>query len=96
VLNLIRPQAPRRTAALLRRSTEGRWGVDAVGEPEQPIDPEARVVSPEPDLAVQSEVIAADDPTRPVATAGSIKAVKPAKPAEQVRPQAAAPGQRRR
>lgn len=44
ILNLIRPQAPRRQAALLRRSLEGRWGVDA-GEPEAPIDPEARVVS---------------------------------------------------
>jgi diadenylate cyclase len=44
ILNLIRPQAPRRQAALLRRSLEGRWGVDAP-EPEAPIDPDARVVS---------------------------------------------------
>ena len=44
ILNLIRPQAPARLAPLLRRSLEGRWGVDA-GEPEAPIDPEARVVS---------------------------------------------------
>ncbi len=44
ILNLIRPQAPRRQAALLRRSLEGRWGVNAP-EPEAPIDPEARVVS---------------------------------------------------
>jgi diadenylate cyclase len=44
ILNLIRPQAPARLAPLLRRSLEGRWGVDAV-EPEPPIDPEARVVS---------------------------------------------------
>ena len=28
ILNLIRPQAPRRQAPLLRRSLEGRWGVD--------------------------------------------------------------------
>jgi diadenylate cyclase len=44
ILNLIRPQAPRRQAPLLRRSLEGRWGVN-VAEQEQPIDPEARVVS---------------------------------------------------
>lgn len=44
IFNLIRPQAPRRQAPLLRRSLEGRWGVDAA-EPEHPIDPEARVVS---------------------------------------------------
>jgi MinD-like ATPase involved in chromosome partitioning or flagellar assembly len=44
ILNLIRPQAPRRQAPLLRRSLEGRWGVHAP-EPELPIDPDARVVS---------------------------------------------------
>jgi diadenylate cyclase len=43
ILNLIRPQAPRRQAPLLRRSLEGRWGVQGA-EPEAPIDPEARVV----------------------------------------------------
>lgn len=43
ILNLIRPQAPRRQAPLLRRSVEGRWGVDAATT-EQPIDPDARVV----------------------------------------------------
>jgi diadenylate cyclase len=89
ILNLIRPQAPRRTAALLRRSTEGRWGVDAVGEPEQPIDPEARVVNPEPDVVAEPEVL-------PGETAAPMKAVKAAKPIQSVRSQAAAPGQRRR
>jgi diadenylate cyclase len=44
ILNLIRPQAPRRQAPLLRRSLEGRWGVGAA-EPELPIDPEARVIA---------------------------------------------------
>jgi diadenylate cyclase len=44
ILNLIRPQAPRRQAPLLRRSLEGRWGV-ATPEPEPPIDPDARVVN---------------------------------------------------
>ena len=44
ILNLIRPQAPHRQAPLLRRSLEGRWGINAP-EPEPPIDPDARVVS---------------------------------------------------
>ncbi|MGZ6371903.1 MAG: diadenylate cyclase CdaA [Candidatus Limnocylindria bacterium] len=43
ILNLIRPQAPRRQAPLLRRSLEGRWGVGSSAH-EPPIDPEARVV----------------------------------------------------
>ena len=43
ILNLIRPQAPRRQAPLMRRSLEGRWGVDSA-EAEPPIDPDARVV----------------------------------------------------
>jgi hypothetical protein len=92
ILNLIRPQAPRRTAALLRRSTEGRWGVDAVGEPEQPIDPEARVVNPEPDVVAEPEVL----PAETAAPIEAAKAVKTAKPIQPVRSQAAAPGQRRR
>ena len=45
ILNLIRPQAPRRQAPLLRRSLEGRWGVGGE-EAEPPIDPEARVINP--------------------------------------------------
>jgi diadenylate cyclase len=46
IFNLIRPQAPRRAVPLLRRTLEGRWGVNGRGndEPEVPIDPEARVV----------------------------------------------------
>ena len=44
ILNLIRPQAPRRQAPLLRRSLEGRWGMHAE-VPEPPIDPDARVVN---------------------------------------------------
>jgi diadenylate cyclase len=47
LFNLIRPQAPRRQAPLLRRSLEGRWGVDSVDEP--PIDPDARVVKADGD-----------------------------------------------
>jgi diadenylate cyclase len=45
ILNLIRPQAPRRQAPLLRRSLEGRWGVGEA-EVEPPIDPDARVINP--------------------------------------------------
>ncbi len=44
ILNLIRPQAPHRQAPLLRRSLEGRWGINPP-EPEPPIDPDARVVT---------------------------------------------------
>ena len=49
LFNLIRPQAPRRAVPFLRRSVDGRWGVrPADDEPEEPIDPEARVVTPRP------------------------------------------------
>ncbi|HUH16959.1 MAG TPA: diadenylate cyclase, partial [Methylomirabilota bacterium] len=46
LFNLIRPQAPRRAVPFLRRSIEGRWQVarDAE-EPDELIDPDARVVS---------------------------------------------------
>ena len=46
IFNLIRPQAPRQRMPLLRRSVEGAWQVGPDTEPEAPIDPEARVVSP--------------------------------------------------
>ena len=50
IFNLIRPQAPRRAVPFLRRSLDGRWQVGQ-GEPErdEPIDPDARVVTPAPD-----------------------------------------------
>ena len=45
IFNLIRPQTPRRAVPFLRRSVDGRWGVrPADDEPEEPIDPDARVV----------------------------------------------------
>jgi diadenylate cyclase len=46
LFNLIRPQAPRRAVPFLRRSTDGRWGVTR-DEPasDEPIDPDARVVT---------------------------------------------------
>ena len=45
IFNLIRPQAPRRAVPFLRRSVDGRWQVGAdQNEPDEPIDPEARVV----------------------------------------------------
>jgi len=45
LFNLIRPQAQRAAVPLLRRSIEGRWAVNPAGEPEPPIDPDARVVA---------------------------------------------------
>jgi len=96
ILNLIRPQAPRQAAALLRRTTEGRWGVDAVGEPEQPIDPEARVVQPEPEPVVMAEPAGSVGEAPPATPAEPVRAAKPVKPAAAVRSQAAAPGERQR
>jgi diadenylate cyclase len=68
VLNLIRPQTPRRQAPLLRRSLEGRWGVDGA-EAEPPIDPEARVITPPADEAGQI----ADESAEPAAVASASK-----------------------
>jgi hypothetical protein len=65
ILNLIRPQAPRRQAPLLRRTLEGRWGTPAEPE-EQPIDPEARVV----EAVVDDPATAAAEPKAAVAAAG--------------------------
>jgi diadenylate cyclase len=47
ILNLIRPQTPRRAVPLLRRTLEGRWGLGGVEEPTGPVDPEARVIGEE-------------------------------------------------
>jgi diadenylate cyclase len=50
IFNLIRPQAPRRAVPFLRRSLDGRWRVEqGESERDEPIDPEARVVAPQPD-----------------------------------------------
>ncbi len=50
IFNLIRPQTPRRAVPFLRRSLDGRWQVGAGrSETDEPIDPEARVVSPASD-----------------------------------------------
>ena len=50
IFNLIRPQAPRRAVPFLRRSLEGRWQVgEGATSPDEPIDPDARVVAPAPD-----------------------------------------------
>ncbi|MGH2446951.1 MAG: diadenylate cyclase CdaA [Thermoleophilaceae bacterium] len=49
IFNLIRPQAPRRAVPFLRRTMDGRWQVGpAEDPPDEPIDPEARVVPAAP------------------------------------------------
>ena len=54
LFSLIRPQTPRRAVPFLRRSMEGRWGVrPPEDEPEEPIDPDARVVPPATGRAVR-------------------------------------------
>ena len=47
LFSLIRPQAPRQAAPLLRRTLEGRWQMPEE-ESTEPIDPDARVVVNEP------------------------------------------------
>jgi len=49
ILNLIRPQTPRRAVPLLRRTLEGRWGIGTSDElePAGPVDPEARIIGEE-------------------------------------------------
>jgi len=70
ILNLIRPHAPRRRAALLRRSTEGRWGMDPAAEGPGSIDADDRVVHPTAEHAVPTSesagpaVAASTDPHR--------------------------------
>jgi diadenylate cyclase len=46
LLNLIRPQTPRRAVPLLRRTIEGRWGLGSE-EPAGPVDPDARIIGEE-------------------------------------------------
>jgi diadenylate cyclase len=45
IFSLIRPQAPREAAPILRRTIEGRWGMAEDETAEGPIDPEDRVVT---------------------------------------------------
>ena len=59
IFNLIRPQAPRQRVPLLRRSMEGRWELRRERQPDEPIDPDARVVSGGPPEAA-SRVAPAD------------------------------------
>jgi hypothetical protein len=47
ILNLIRPQTPRRAVPLLRRTLEGRWGLGVSEEPIGPADPDARIIGEE-------------------------------------------------
>jgi diadenylate cyclase len=50
IFNLIRPQAPRRAVPFLRRTLEGRWQVEqGRKQRDEPIDPDARIVTPAAD-----------------------------------------------
>ena len=50
IFNLIRPQAPRRAVPFLRRSLDGRWQVEqGKKQRDEPIDPDARIVTPAAD-----------------------------------------------
>jgi len=100
ILNLIRPQAPRRQAPLMRRSLEGRWGMDAE-VPEPPIDPDARVVevaSEDLALAASSSAESAAESAasaESAAESASVSAVSAAASAESVAPAAPAPAAKR-
>jgi diadenylate cyclase len=58
IFSLIRPQAPREAAPILRRTLEGRWGMGDAEPAEAPIDPEDRVV---PSVAPPADKVAASD-----------------------------------
>jgi diadenylate cyclase len=60
IFSLIRPQAPRQAAPLLRRTLEGRWGLPVDDEPEIAIDPDDRIVT---SVVPPAE---APDPSQPV------------------------------
>lgn len=104
ILNLIRPQAPRRQAPLIRRSLEGRWGMDAA-LPEPPIDPDARVVAVASEDLVLAASASAESAAESAASAESAhesaesaadSAESAAASAESVAPAAAAPASKRR
>jgi hypothetical protein len=70
IFNLIRPQAPRQRVPLMRRSAEGAWQMGPDGEPEAPIDPDARVVaSPSRPSGAPSAAPAATPAAPPAASA---------------------------
>jgi diadenylate cyclase len=94
ILNLIRPQAPRRQAALLQRSLEGRWGVEGAST-EPPIDPEARVVNAPADEKAIPPKEPAEVPEPAAAAPADEKAIPPKEPAEVPEPAAAAPASKR-
>jgi diadenylate cyclase len=62
IFSLIRPQAPREAAPLLRRTLEGRWGMPDEEPSPAPIDPEDRVV---PSVAPTSDKTAATGKAAP-------------------------------
>jgi len=74
IFSLIRPQAPRQAAPLLRRTLEGRWGMPEEEPADAPIDPEDRVV---PSVAPTAEAPATDSPATDSPATGDSEATQP-------------------
>jgi hypothetical protein len=98
LLNLIRPQTPRRAVPLLRRTLEGRWGLGREEEPVGPVDPDARIIGeertrPGPRLGLRGRRAARREPSGEPAAGDGRKAavVPPTEPATPV----VLPGERR-
>jgi diadenylate cyclase len=73
IFSLIRPQAPREAAPLIRRTLEGRWGMSEEAPAEPPIDPEDRVVpsvAPPAPTAPTAQTAQTADAAEPVDTSG--------------------------
>jgi diadenylate cyclase len=82
IFSLIRPQAPREAAPLIRRTLEGRWGMSEEEPGEAPIDPEDRVV---PNVAPAGSAAdsAASTPAAPGAAPASASASAASAPAKE-------------
>jgi diadenylate cyclase len=65
IFSLIRPQAPREAAPLIRRTLEGRWGMPEEEPAETPIDPEDRVVASVAPAADQVPATKSPEPSAP-------------------------------
>jgi hypothetical protein len=97
IFSLIRPQAPREAAPLIRRTLEGRWGMSEEEPGEAPIDPEDRVVpTVAPADAAAPADSAASTPTAPGPASASEASTPPNKAAGPTEPSSpVASGERR-